>query len=140
MAGTAAGDGGATSLGTLCIANGGRAGQANTFLNPNVGNPGGAGLAQTSPPAGTLSLPGNIGEPGWGFVATGVEVLWGGSGAPPALGGYGGGGGGFLNGGSSPGGAGSMGGGGSGGFMNNVTTTVNGGAGGSGWCLVTEYS
>jgi hypothetical protein len=125
-------NGGATSFGSLVIANGGLIGMADNTTTTYRGS-GGPGA-----PAGTgqLALPGNAG--GMGIAAS-----------PRAYAGFGGNiFGGAINhavsiisSGSVAGtnGAANTGAGGTG-SANNSSTNVNGGNGGSGWCLVTEFS
>lgn len=123
-------DGGATSFGTLVIANGGGAGQPNNeatvFGAPGAGAP---------PGVGDLTLPGDPGD--WGSNAFNLAIggrggaMWGGGAPGRGLGGST----------ALPGnnGVANSGGGGSGAAANNNSTTVAGGAGGSGVCIVTEY-
>lgn len=128
------GNGGATSFGTLVVANGGSGGFFNNGSNA---------FGQGGPPAivgtGIVALPGSPGSMG---VTEQQPVTL-------AIGGHGGsmwGGGagnqGTLAGGGFPGGAGQLGGGGGGACSasNPGSTIFQGGAGGSGFCIVTEYS
>lgn len=140
VGGTAQAAGGATSFGTLVVANGG---------NPGEGNDGstvfGNGSQGAAPGIGNLTLPGAPGGPGMvnpivgpGGVAITTAVggtggsMWGGGVVSPLAGGGTG----------QVGEDGSLGGGGCGASCSNPvgTATLQGGAGGSGWCLVTEYS
>jgi hypothetical protein len=130
--------GSATSFGTLCVANGGAAGQAFDG-NTLAGLPGGG--ASTTGAVGTVVHPGSSGWPGTmaGTLAGPLNVFYGGrggqaDGGPLAPG--------TTVGGSLPGIAAdpNTGAGGSGAVAIGVAGAVQlGGNGGSGICIVTEY-
>jgi hypothetical protein len=133
-AGLYSGDGGPTSFGAMCVANGGHGGQGNTGGNGEAGLGGLVGI-------GDLAVPGNPGTPGMSVPAnvgmTAVNVVSGSGGAI-----MGGGGAPLIaipttalvgNPGTGPGA------GGGGGVLNQVSGGDPGGSGASGLCLVTEY-
>lgn len=129
------GNGGATSVGVLCVANGGSGGLYGASSQQPVGGAG--GTAGTGDVTG-VGCNGTFGT----YVATGVGV---GPFYPFGQGGHtllgsGGNGGSPLNAGVTVGQAGSgQGSGGGGGFTGNIASNVGGGAGTAGYCVITEY-
>jgi hypothetical protein len=131
------GDGGATSFGAFCVANGGLGGGA--F---QIGTSGGAAGPEAPPGVGDLTFPGACGEAGFfdnyttplSFSAQGARGGWiyGGTSAVQAMtGGYAPGAEAYPNTGAGGGGA----------IINQMGagSTTSGGNGGSGICIVTEY-
>lgn len=131
VAGGNGGNGGATSIGAICVAAGGIGGTGETSGTNVVSfNPGGAGGSGTT---GTVLTTSSSGSPGWGIGTAQVVVGGAGGGGP-----FGGAGQGHLTG--VPSTAGSNGGGGGGSSLTvNVGTGLAGSAGGAGIVIVTEY-
>jgi hypothetical protein len=139
-AGSVGGDGGVTSFGAMCVANGGMGG---TTAGPvGAGQTSGYGGAGAPAGVGDIAWAGNAGQTGgYALPAEEVEVVSGLGGAAPL-------GGGVAKvaatlGGTNvvaPGNPGlSPGAGGSGASSANTAATPSGGAGANGFCLVTEY-
>jgi len=129
----AGGNGGDTSVGSLCIAKGGTGG-GGTDVNVSVGAAGAGGVAGT----GDVTAAGSSGNSGYAANTAGVSVfgaaggssIFGGGAAPAA----------FFGTGSANGAAASAyGSGGGGGYTSNAVTDVAGGAGSSGIVIITEY-
>jgi len=123
-------NGGATSVGSLCVANGGGCGLSNPSGGANYGNSGAGASAGT----GDITIPGHAGArgPSATSLATGASSGDGGS----SLMGAGGRGVGGTGTGSA---GGNYGGGGAGGMVYNATASSDGGAGAPGIVIVTEY-
>lgn len=131
--------GGTTSFGALCVAYGGYSAQDNTNAAPNFGNGGQGGPAGV----GAVALKGSGGM-GGSLEATAVGAMFGGMGASGYFGGAMfqqeiGQGQGNIGGSAAP----NTGAGGNGAISNGYPTSGtqwNGGSGGSGLCIVTEYT
>jgi hypothetical protein len=127
------GNGGNTSVGTLCVANGGGGGKGSS-ANPW---PGGVGGTITGA-VGDVVAAGNPGVPG--YTGGAVQGLIGGGNGGASYFGGGGSGASAANGGSVVGGAATnYGSGGGGAAGSNVATGRTGGAGAAGFVIITEY-
>ena len=129
--GLSGGNGSATSVGVLCIANGGSGG---AVANSGAAPSGGAGATAGAGDIASAGMPGNC-----GLFATALTIqLAGGNGGSSVFGG--GGLGSFGGTGSTNGGAAAAyGSGGAGSLSNNSATTGTGGAGSAGVVIITEY-
>jgi hypothetical protein len=123
---TTGGNGGATSFGTLCVANGGLGGNGNSTSLPSIG---GAGAAVGT---GTIAARGAPGGSS-GYAPSGNQC--GGQGGSSIFGG----GGASATAGVAGGAAGAYGGGGGGSAGLNGAGNLAGGAGSAGVCIVTEF-
>ena len=129
----AGGNGGDTSVGTLCIAKGGTGG-GGTDVNVTVGSAGAGGVAGT----GDVTAAGASGMSGYAantaavsvFGAAGGSSIFGGGAAPAAF---------FGTGDANGAAASAYGSGGGGGYTSNSIANVAGGAGSSGIVVITEY-
>jgi len=134
---TAGTGGGATSVGSLCVANGGLRGGLGTTANMSFYTSAGAG-GSTTGAVGDVTIAGNPG--GMGDYSQAASTITAGVGGASYFGGGGVPGNQAAGATNVAGGAGSVGGGGAGALINATSGTAAGGAGGSGFVVITELA